>query len=216
MGLIIAAGMKDGMYENVFTILVVGMAIDYAVHLAHFYIHAQGADTRYDKARDALFGVGISVIGGAITTVGAGIPLLFCVVMFFYTQVCGVHTQPLPMTMIEGATRSSFHVACSSSSHRIPPSSPLLLLLLYASIFPHSHSLRVAPHVTLLHPHVLHPPPPQGLFIIFTAICALFHAFFFLMPLLMIAGPEGNQGDLSTLFRALRRKGGAKVAQTKV
>lgn len=141
MGLIIAAGMKDGMYENVFTILVVGMAIDYAVHLAHFYIHAQGADTRYDKARDALFGVGISVIGGAITTVGAGIPLLFCVVMFFYTQ---------------------------------------------------------------------------GLFIIFTAICALFHAFFFLMPLLMIAGPEGNQGDLSTLYRALRRKGGAKVAQTKV
>ena len=34
-----------GMYEST-TILVVGMAIDYAVHLAHFYNHAKGIDGR--------------------------------------------------------------------------------------------------------------------------------------------------------------------------
>ena len=72
------------MYENVFTILVVGMSIDYSVHLAHFYNHASG--TRYEKAREAMYGVGVSVLGGAITTIGAGIPLFLCVVMFFYTQ----------------------------------------------------------------------------------------------------------------------------------
>lgn len=109
------------------TILVVGMAIDYSVHLAHFYNHAHG--TRYEKAREAMFGVGVSVLGGAITTIGAGIPLFMCVVMFFFTQ---------------------------------------------------------------------------GLFIFLTAISSLFFAFAFLMPLLMIAGPEGEQGDLTALWRRLR------------
>ena len=85
MGCIIAAGMEDGMYENIFTILVVGMSIDYAVHLSHFYNHATG--TRYEKAQSAMHGVGVSVIGSAITTIGAGVPLFFCVVMFFFVQV---------------------------------------------------------------------------------------------------------------------------------
>jgi len=122
MGCIIACGLKDGMYENIFTILVVGMSIDYAVHLAHFYSHAAG--TRYEKVQEALYGICPSVLGGAATTIGAGFGLLFTVVMFFYVQ---------------------------------------------------------------------------GLFILFTAICALFHSLAFLMPLLMIAGPVGHQGDLSWL-----------------
>uniref|UniRef100_A0A7S2CWY4 SSD domain-containing protein n=1 Tax=Haptolina brevifila TaxID=156173 RepID=A0A7S2CWY4_9EUKA len=123
MGCIVACGLKDGMYENIFTILVVGMSIDYAVHLAHFYTHAAGS--RYEKAQEALYGVGASVLGGAATTVGAGSTLLFCVAMFFYVQ---------------------------------------------------------------------------GLFILFTALCALLHSFAFLMPLFMIAGPVGQQGDLRWLF----------------
>jgi len=59
------------------------MAIDYAVHLAHFYNEAGG--TRYEKAQAALHGVGVSVLGGAITTMGAGVPLFLCVVIFFWT-----------------------------------------------------------------------------------------------------------------------------------
>jgi len=139
MGCIIAAGLKDGMYENVFTILVVGMAIDYAVHLAHFYNEATG--TRFDKAQEAMYGVGGSVLGGAITTIGAGVPLFFCVVMFFFVQ---------------------------------------------------------------------------GLFIFYTALCALFFAFFFLIPLLMIAGPEGRLGDLRVCFPCLegRRKVGSDSKST--
>ena len=109
-------------------ILVVGMSIDYAVHLAHFYVHAQGS--RYERTREAMFGVGVSVLGGAITTIGAGIPLFFCVVMFFFTQ---------------------------------------------------------------------------GLFIFFTALCALYFSLFFLLPLLMIAGPEGDQGNIVVWWRRCRR-----------
>tara|TARA_B110001452_G_C15219166_1_gene422636 strand:+ start:1611 stop:1853 length:243 start_codon:yes stop_codon:yes gene_type:complete len=80
--LIILAGFKNGMYESIFTILVVGMAIDYAVHLAHYYNEAQG--TRYQKAQAAIHGVGVSVLGGAVTTMGAGIPLFATVVIFFW------------------------------------------------------------------------------------------------------------------------------------
>ena len=55
--------------------MVVGMAVDYAVHFTHFYNEAQG--NRYEKAQGALHGVGVSVVGGAVTTAGAAIPLIF-------------------------------------------------------------------------------------------------------------------------------------------
>ena len=69
VALVVLAGFKNGMYEAIFTIICVGMSIDYAVHLSHFYNNAVG--TRYEKTRDAIHGVGVSVIGGAITTMGA-------------------------------------------------------------------------------------------------------------------------------------------------
>ena len=56
--------------------MAVGLAVDYAVHIVHFYNEASG--NRYEKSQDALHGVGISIIGGAITTGGAALPLLFC------------------------------------------------------------------------------------------------------------------------------------------
>ena len=43
--------------------------------MTHFYNEAVG--DRYEKTADALHGVGISIVGGAVTTGGAAIPLLF-------------------------------------------------------------------------------------------------------------------------------------------
>merc|ERR1719329_787802 len=72
--------------------MIVGMAVDYAVHFTHFYNEAQG--NRYDKAQGALHGVGVSVVGGAVTTAGAAIPLIFAPNFQFFHQagvfmVCG-------------------------------------------------------------------------------------------------------------------------------
>lgn len=89
------------------------------MHLSHFYNEAGG--TRYDKARNAVHGVGVSVVGGAVTTMGAGLPLFFCVFDFFRSE---------------------------------------------------------------------------GIFIFCTSASALVLSFIFLVPLLMIMGPEGNQADL--------------------
>ena len=42
-----------------------------------------------------------------------------------------------------------------------------------------------------------------GLFILFTAVFGLIFSMSFLMPLLMICGPEGKQGDLVAIYRRL-------------
>ena len=54
--------------------MCVGLAVDYAVHFTHFYNEAPG--NRFEKAQGALHGVGVSVIGGAVTTAGAAIPMM--------------------------------------------------------------------------------------------------------------------------------------------
>jgi hypothetical protein len=78
---ILLFGFSFGMFECIFIILTCGMAIDYAVHLAHFYNHADGS--RKERATSALHGVGLSIIGGAVTTMGAGAPQFMCVILFF-------------------------------------------------------------------------------------------------------------------------------------
>lgn len=131
---ILLLGFAFGMFECIFIILTCGMAIDYAVHLAHFYKHASG--TRVERATSALHGVGLSIIGGAITTMGAGAPQFMCVILFFRLN---------------------------------------------------------------------------GTFIFLTSGLALLFSFFMMIPLLMIAGPEGQQGELC-FFR--RSHGGNRSAGT--
>ena len=87
------SGVTFGVWEFIFAILAIGMSVDYAVHLAHFYNEAPG--TRYEKAQAALHGVGISVIGGAITTVVAATPLLACVFSFFKAEGIFIFTTSL-------------------------------------------------------------------------------------------------------------------------
>ena len=64
--------------------MVVGMAVDYAVHFTHFYNEADG--NRFEKAQGALHGVGVSVVGGAVTTAGAALPLIFAPNFQFFHQ----------------------------------------------------------------------------------------------------------------------------------
>lgn len=77
-------GFKFDLYTGILIVMIVGMAVDYAVHFTHFYNEAEG--TRYDKAQGALHGVGVSVVGGAVTTAGAAIPLIFAPNFQFFHQ----------------------------------------------------------------------------------------------------------------------------------
>merc|ERR1711871_311911 len=83
MGFLFAVlGYTFGAIGAVGVTIFVGMSVDYALHMAHGYHSAHGA-TRFEKIRDALTHLGISIIGGAITTAGAAIFLFFCRMYLF-------------------------------------------------------------------------------------------------------------------------------------
>ena len=68
--------------ESLNLVLVVGLAVDYVVHLAEGYSRSSHKD-RLGRTKDMLQEVGISVISGAATTLGASIFMLFAVILFF-------------------------------------------------------------------------------------------------------------------------------------
>ena len=63
--------------------LVVGLAVDYVVHLAEGY-HMSHARDRKGRLRHALQRMGISVFSGACTTLGASSFMLFAKIQFFF------------------------------------------------------------------------------------------------------------------------------------
>jgi uncharacterized membrane protein YdfJ with MMPL/SSD domain len=62
--------------------LVVGLAVDYVVHLAEGYSRSEARDRR-GRVQEMLERVGISVLSGAVTTLGASLFMLFAKILFF-------------------------------------------------------------------------------------------------------------------------------------
>lgn len=82
VGLIPMAGWKLGVLESLNLSLVVGLAVDYVVHLAEGY-HSSPATDRLTRTRDMLDHVGISILSGALTTLGAAAFMFAAVILFF-------------------------------------------------------------------------------------------------------------------------------------
>lgn len=68
--------------ESINLTLVVGLAVDYAVHLADGYVRS-AKYTRQERVRYMLGHVGISVLAGASTTLGASAFMLGSNLLFF-------------------------------------------------------------------------------------------------------------------------------------
>ena len=64
-------------------VLVVGLSVDYVVHLAEGYCRSKHKD-RLGRTKDMLSEVGISVLSGAITTLGSSALLLIAQIIFFF------------------------------------------------------------------------------------------------------------------------------------
>ena len=62
--------------------LLVGLSVDYVVHMAEAYYHAPNRD-RMGKVQYMLEHIGVSVLYGALTTIGASIFMLFAQLQFF-------------------------------------------------------------------------------------------------------------------------------------
>mmetsp|Transcript_92009 Transcript_92009/g.231348 ORF Transcript_92009/g.231348 Transcript_92009/m.231348 type:complete len:1176 (+) Transcript_92009:56-3583(+) len=87
LGLIPMLGWSLGEYECIFLIAVVGLSVDYTLHLLHVFNHSYNS-TREDRARHALAEMGISVTNSAITTLLAA-SMLFCCSFYFFLQFGG-------------------------------------------------------------------------------------------------------------------------------
>lgn len=83
VGFIPMVGWKLGVLESLNLTLVVGLAVDYVVHLADGYVRSP-FHTRQEKIRDALGSVGISILSGATTTLGASVFMLAAKIVFFF------------------------------------------------------------------------------------------------------------------------------------
>ena len=71
----VTAVMLAGVVGALALALVVGMSVDYIIHLAHAYKNSL-FDDRYLKSRAALFARGQSIASAGVTTIGAVLPLL--------------------------------------------------------------------------------------------------------------------------------------------
>ena len=190
IGVVMLMGARLGMYECLVMILSIGLAVDYDVHITHFYNIAQGS--RKEKTIEAISGVGISILGGAATTMGAGLPLFFCAMTFF--KLCGwfiFFTSLISLVSSFGAQHSHRPF---TSTHTVPQHTQTL----------HLHPHLAAAHTQTLHlltPHLTSPlliSPPRLPSLSCTGL---------LVPMMMIAGPEGSTGDLSVLFGCKKAAG---------
>ena len=69
--------------ESLNLVLVVGLSVDYVVHLAEGYSRSV-QDDRLGRTKDMLEEVGVSVLSGAFTTLMSSVSMLFAQIIFFY------------------------------------------------------------------------------------------------------------------------------------
>ena len=80
-------GWDLGVVESLMGNLVVGFSVDYTIHLGHMFVAAgreHDLQTPLERFSFAIRKMGSTVIGGAVTTLGAGLFMLPCQLVFFY------------------------------------------------------------------------------------------------------------------------------------
>lgn len=83
MAMIPYMGWQLGSSESVGVVVCIGFAVDYVVHLASHYVHSTYRG-RYDRTKESLREMGISILSGSLTTILASVVLFICVIITFY------------------------------------------------------------------------------------------------------------------------------------
>ena len=75
-------GWTLGVLESVSVVIIIGFSIDYVVHLANHYSESV-YDDKFNRIKDSLQSIAVSIIAGAVTTLGSGFPIFFAIVTIF-------------------------------------------------------------------------------------------------------------------------------------
>ncbi len=81
-----ALGWDLGIAESIAGIIIIGFSVDYTVHLGHMFNEAEahGQHTRTEKFEYTSEKIVGTIVGGAITTAGAGVFMFACQLTFFF------------------------------------------------------------------------------------------------------------------------------------
>ena len=63
-----------GIAESIGVVVIIGLSVDYVIHLSAAYIHTPFND-RHERMKQAYTEMGVSITSGTITTFGSGIML---------------------------------------------------------------------------------------------------------------------------------------------
>merc|ERR1712139_608313 len=82
MALMYCMGWKLGVIEALVLVMVIGLSVDYVVHMADAYLEAPAED-RFGRTKFMLVRMGLAVVNGGITTIGAAGFMCACYITFF-------------------------------------------------------------------------------------------------------------------------------------
>ncbi|KAK9803258.1 hypothetical protein WJX72_001208 [[Myrmecia] bisecta] len=82
LGFMRLAGWKLGIVETICITILVGLSVDYVVHVANGFVHCHESG-RAARVHSALRTVGMSIVSGAATTIGAALFLFGCRMIVF-------------------------------------------------------------------------------------------------------------------------------------
>lgn len=68
---IVTRNWRLGISESICLIIILGLSIDYTVHLGNEFVYSQHRHRKY-KMKQAYKNIGVSIFGGAVATFGAG------------------------------------------------------------------------------------------------------------------------------------------------
>jgi hypothetical protein len=85
LGSMVFAGWELGNMESICLTVLAGFCVDYIVHLAHSYMESPDRTNREARVRYSVGHMGVSVLSGALTSLGASLLLFFCTLRFFST-----------------------------------------------------------------------------------------------------------------------------------
>ena len=74
VALMVIQGWELGISESISVVILIGLSVDYVVHLASDYKHS-AHESRSNKIKQAYTEMGVSILSGTITTFGSGLAL---------------------------------------------------------------------------------------------------------------------------------------------
>lgn len=82
VGFMVLQGWSIGAIEAISLNIIVGLSVDYSLHLGHSYQHAR-SQKRFYRVQTAVSEIGFSILSSACTTIGSMLILLFCTIVVF-------------------------------------------------------------------------------------------------------------------------------------